>query len=78
MNRVKKLLISLFIIMLIVIFITNIFALKVSYLQKDIASMRQEINVKQKVRLSLRARWNFLNNKEYIEDLAKKHLPNYK
>lgn len=73
-TKMKMLVIFLIIIMILAILLslyTRIMEIRINHLNKDIRTNYEQLQ-------SLKSQWNYLNNKEYLETMINKHLPQLK
>jgi|GEM_PF-5279618 len=62
-------------IMVFLVLISTILALKQKFMEIRIVRLNKEIYKNYEELQSLKAQWHYLNNKEYLQALSKKYLP---
>lgn len=62
-------------IMVFLVFVSTVLALKQKFMEIKIARLNKEIFKNYEQLQALKAEWHYLNNKEYLQMLVKKYIP---
>lgn len=62
-------------VMVFLVFVSTVLALKQKFREMKIARLNKEIFKNYETLQSLKAEWHYLNNKEYLQMLVKKYIP---
>ncbi len=65
-----------FVFMVFIIITTAVLSLYKNYLTININHLNKEIALQYNELQNVKAQWNYLNNKGYLQDLIKKYAPN--
>ena len=62
-------------VMLLIVFTSIILSMLAKLENVKLTKLNKEMRINNSELNSLKAQWNYLNNREYIEQMAKKYLP---